>query len=84
MNCNYCMTPERKEPAFDILQKMIELNRLDVCIEISIARIETDAFKIRLYSGGVEIVRYIPFYKAPFMEIVIDAMLQDLKKGAQL
>ena len=79
MSCNYCRLPEHKEPAFDVLRKMIELNRLGVYIEISIDI--TNAFKIRLYSGNVEIVRYIPHYNAPFVESVIDAMLQDLKRG---
>lgn len=80
MSCNYCRLPERNEPTFfDVLQKMIELNRLGVYMEISIDI--TNAFKVRLYSGNVEIVRYMPHYNAPFMESVIDAMLQDLKRG---
>lgn len=79
MNCNYCRLPEHNEPSFDVLQKMIELNRLGVYMEISVDI--TNAFKIRLYSGNVEIVRYILHYNAPFMESVIDAMLQDLKRG---
>lgn len=82
MSCNYCRLPERNEPSFDVLRKMIELNRLGVYMEISIDI--TNAFKIRLYSGNVEIVRYIPHYNAPFFESVIDAMLKDLKKGATL
>lgn len=82
MNCNYCRLPERNEPSFDVLRKMVELNRLGVYMEISIDI--TNAFKIRLYSGGVEIVRFIPHYQTPFMESIIDAMLKDLKKGAAL
>lgn len=84
MSCNFCAQNNagRDEPAFDILRKMVELNRLGVYLEISIDI--TNAFKIRLYSGNVEIVRYIPHYNAPFMESVIDAMLQDLKKGAAI
>lgn len=82
MSCNYCRLPERNEPAFDILRKMVELNRLGVKAEISTD--DTYCFKIRLDSGNVEIVRFIAHYHIPFMEQIIDGMLQDLKKGAQL
>lgn len=82
MNCNYCRLPERNEPSFDVLQKMIELNGLGVNAEISTD--DVYSFRIRLYSGDVEIVRFIPHYQTPFMESIIDAMLKDLKKGAAL
>ena len=82
MNCNYCRLPEHKEPAFDVLRKMIELNRLGVNAEISTDNVY--CFKIRLYSSDVEIVRFIPHYQTPFMESIIDAMLKDLKKGAAI
>lgn len=82
MNCNYCRLPERNEPTFDVLQKMIELNGLGVNAEISTD--DVYSFRIRLYSGGVEIVRFIPHDQTPFMESIIDAMLKDLKKGAQI
>lgn len=92
MNCNYCRLPERNEPSFDVLRKMIELNRLGVNLEIRTAEIEgsteyhgaTPAFSIRLYSGGVEIVRKVPQYNYLFVATVIDEMLKDLKKGATL
>ena len=92
MNCNYCRLPERNEPSFDVLRKMIELNRLGVEFKIATDEIAgsteyhggTPAFRISLYSGGVEIERMIPFYQLPFMESVIDAMLKDLKKGAAI
>ena len=82
MSCSYCRLPERNEPAFDVLRKMIELNGLGVNAEISTD--DVYSFRIRLYSGVVEIVRFIPHYQTPFMESIIDAMLKDLKKGATL
>lgn len=92
MSCNFCRLPERNEPTFDVLQKMIELNRLGVNVEIGTAEIKgsteyhggTPAFSIRLYSGGVEIVRRVPQYNRWFVETVIDEMLKDLQKGATL
>ncbi len=91
-NCEFCRLPERNGPPFDVLRKMIELNRLGVNLEIRTAEIKgsteyhgaTPAFSIRLYSGGVEIVRILPQYNYLFVESVIDAMLKDLKKGAAL
>lgn len=86
MSCNYCRLPERNEPSFDVLQKMIELEQSGVNVNIMTAKINgtTPAFRVRLYSGGVEIVKYIYHYNAPFMESIIDEMLKDLKKGAAL
>lgn len=86
MNCNYCRLPEHNEPAFDVLQKMIELERSGVNVNIMSAMINgtLPAFRVCLRSGGVEIVKYINHYNAPFMESVIDEMLKDLKKGAAL
>lgn len=83
MSCNYCRLPERNKPSFDVLQKMIELNHLGVCLEIS-NDYSINTFKIRMYSETVEIVRHIPFYNIPFVELVIDEMFKDLKKGAQI
>lgn len=82
MNCNYCRLPEHNETPFDVLRKMIELNRLGVNVEISTDNVYS--FRIRLYSADVEIVRFISHYQTPFMESIIDAMLKDLKKGATL
>lgn len=92
MNCNYCRLPERNEPSFDVLRKMIELNRLGVNVEIGTAEIAglteyhgaTPAFSIRLYFGGIEIVRRVPQYNYLFVEKVIDEMLKVLPKGATL
>lgn len=86
MSCNYCRLPERNEPSFDVLQKMIELEKSGVNVNIMSAMINgtLPAFRVCLRSGGVEIVKYINHYNAPFMESVIDEMLKDLKKGAAL
>lgn len=86
MNCSCCRLPERNEPTFDVLQKMIELEQSGVNVNIMTAKINgtTPAFRVRLRSGDVEIVKYIYHYNAPFMESIIDEMLKDLQKGATL
>ena len=93
MSCRFCEQSNagRIEPAFDILRKMIELHKAGINADIETVAIsgstefggEIPAFKIRLYSGVVDIVRFIPQYNAPFIETVIDAMLQDFKKGVK-
>ena len=80
--CNYCKAPEPVE-RFDVLAKMLELQKKGVTLTISTARIngETPAFRIRMFSDGVEVMKYIYFYDAPFLETKIDSMFAELKRG---
>lgn len=81
-NCNYCRLPEQPE-RFDILAKMLELQENNINLTISTARINdaTPAFRVRMFADGVEIVKYIYHYDAPFLEMKIDAMFEELKRG---
>jgi len=81
-NCNFCKLPDRTG-APDILAKMLEIQKKGINVSISTAKVNggTPAFRIRMYVDGVEIVKYRYFYDAPFLEMVIDSMVEELKRG---